>query len=85
VYFIFNAHWEPLEFELPARGEERGNPWKRWIDTFLDPPEDIVPWQNASSVSGQTYPAGARSVVVLWASLGVTGRVLYEFESICHF
>src|SRR2546429_2372202 len=42
--------------------------WRGWIDTFLDPPQDIVPWQSASSVSGQTYRAGPRSVVVLWST-----------------
>ena len=31
-------------------------------------PEDIVPWQQATVVLGDTYHAGARSVVVLIAS-----------------
>jgi len=66
--FIFNAYWEPLEFQLPHIDEEKGGVWRRWIDTFLDPPQDIVPWQSASSVSGQTYRAGPRSVVVLWST-----------------
>jgi isoamylase len=77
VYFIFNAFWEPLDFELPLRDKEKERPWRRWIDTFLDPPQDIVPWQSASSVSGQTYQAGPRSVVVLWASLDVTERITH--------
>jgi glycogen operon protein len=69
VYLIFTSYWEPLEFELPAadNGEER--PWRRWIDTSLDPPQDIVEWQTAPPVPGRTYKAGPRSVVVLWASL----------------
>jgi len=69
VYCIFTSYWEPLEFELPAadNGEER--PWRRWIDTSLDPPQDIVEWQTAPPVPGRTYKAGPRSVVVLWASL----------------
>ena len=69
VYCIFTSYWEPLEFELPAadNGEER--PWRRWIDTSLDPPQDIVEWQTAAPVPGRTYKAGPRSVVVLWASL----------------
>jgi isoamylase len=65
VHFIFNAYWEMLNFELPR--VENGNPWRRWIDTFLPTPEDIVPWQEASSVAGPTYRAGPRSVVALWA------------------
>jgi glycogen operon protein len=62
VYFIFNAYWEPLNFELPV-----GQSWRRWIDTFLPSPQDIMPWMDASLVTGQTYQAGPRSVVVLWA------------------
>jgi len=68
VYFIFNAYWEPLEFELPPE-KSGGGSWKRWIDTFLEAPQDIVPWQEAPSVPDHTYLAGPRSVVVLWASL----------------
>jgi isoamylase len=59
-YLICNAYWEAFDFELPGETE-----WRRWIDTALDSPHDIVDWQEASSVSGQTYKAAARSVVVL--------------------
>jgi isoamylase len=62
-HLILNAYWEPLEFELP---ESDGGPWKRWVDTSLDPPQDIVPWRTAPAVPGATYMAGARSVVVLY-------------------
>jgi glycogen operon protein len=66
IYCIFNSYWEPLDFELPAmRHEDSG--WRRWIDTFLDSPEDIVEWQRAPLVHGQKYRAGPRSVVILWA------------------
>jgi isoamylase len=68
VYFVFNAYWEPLEFELPP-DKSGGGSWKRWIDTFLEAPQDIVPWQEAPSLPDHTYRAGPRSVVVLWASL----------------
>ena len=47
-----------------------GNAWRRWIDTALDAPHDIVPWQTAPVVPGCTYRAEARSVVVLFAGLG---------------
>jgi glycogen operon protein len=70
-YMIFNAYWESLDFELPQAGIEETDPWHRWIDTSLESPHDIVEWQNAPSVSGSTYRAGPRSVVVMWASLGV--------------
>jgi glycogen operon protein len=64
-YIIFNAYWEPLEFELPDGGEMEGKPWRRWIDTALDSPDDIVPWQMAVPLSGRSYRAQAHSVVVL--------------------
>ncbi len=69
VHLIFNAYWEPLDFELPPVGQ--GPRWRRWIDTFLDSPHDIVPWQTSPPVPGPTYRAQARSVVVLFADLGV--------------
>jgi len=67
VHFILNAYWEPLEFELPPMNNEAGNTWRRWIDTALDSPHDIVPWKTAPSISGLSYRAEARSVVVLFA------------------
>ena len=65
VHVIFNAYWEALNFELPR--VQIGNSWRRWIDTFLARPDDIVPWDDAPSVARPTYRAGPRSVVVLWA------------------
>lgn len=69
VYLILNAWQEKLEFEVPPRGGGAA-PWRRWIDTSLPTPQDIVPWQQASSVTGHTYRAGAHSVVVLFRITG---------------
>ena len=69
LYVILNAYWEPLDFELP-RGQ---GSWHRWIDTALETPMDIVEWNAAPPVSGATYRAGPRSVVVLGS-----GRALEE-------
>jgi glycogen operon protein len=63
-HLILNAYWEPLNFELPKL--EGGGSWRRWIDTALDSPHDIVPWQTAPPISGDTYRAEARSVVMLF-------------------
>ncbi|EMI19822.1 glycogen debranching enzyme GlgX [Rhodopirellula maiorica SM1] len=63
-HFILNAYWEPLQFELPALG---GNRWRRWIDTALDSPEDIVPWDEAPETVGDSYRALDHSVVMLYA------------------
>lgn len=67
-YLILNAYWEPLEFELP-RTTESGDLWRRWIDTALDSPHDIVEWQLASPVHQERYRADSRSVVVLISGL----------------
>ncbi len=67
-YFIFNAYWEPLIFELPS--PQNGNSWQRWIDTSLPTPQDIAPWQESPSIDDQKYEVGPRSVVVLWANAG---------------
>ncbi|HSF68102.1 MAG TPA: glycogen debranching protein GlgX [Nitrospiraceae bacterium] len=68
-HLIFNAYWEPLEFELPPMSAGRANHWRRWIDTALDSPHDIVPWQTAPSFSGHGYRINSRSVVMLFANL----------------
>jgi isoamylase len=70
-YLIFNAYWESLDFELPQAGITETDPWRRWIDTSLESPQDIVEWQKSAPVSGNTYRAGPRSVVVLWAQIRV--------------
>jgi glycogen operon protein len=68
-YLIISAYWEPLEFELPPKENEKEGLWRRWIDTSLPSPKDIVPWQEASAVEGAKYRVGSRSAVVLWANL----------------
>jgi len=71
VHLILNAYWEPLDFDLPPVAESAGGCWRRWVDTALDSPHDIVPWQSARPVSvPTTYRAEARSVVVLFAAAG---------------
>ena len=76
VYMILNAYWEALEFELPPIDHGGAGSWRRWIDTSLESPQDIVPWRTASTHSGRTYRAGARSVVVLFGDTRPEGRPL---------
>ena len=64
-HVLLNAYWEPLEFELPPASDGARGPWRRWIDTSLDSPHDIVDWALAPLVPGGTYRAESRSVVVL--------------------
>lgn len=69
IYFILNAYWEPLEFELPPLIGDGDAQWRRWIDTGLESPHDIVPWRTAAAVAATPYRAQDRSVVVLFADL----------------
>ena len=69
-HVILNAYCEPLDFELPQAGDQSQDSWRRWIDTSLDSPQDIVEWQCALQVPGRSYRAGPRSVVVLFARAG---------------
>jgi isoamylase len=69
AHCIFNAYWEPLEFELPPIGSATENRWKRWIDTSLEAPRDISEWQESQLVDGYRYRVGPRSVAVFWANL----------------
>ncbi|MFO0900063.1 MAG: glycogen debranching protein GlgX [Pirellulales bacterium] len=63
-HLILNGYWGPLEFELPAL--PGGAAWKRWFDTGLASPNDILPWDQAPAFTGATYRAEARSVVMLF-------------------
>jgi isoamylase len=64
LYFILNAYWEPLDFELPPTSA--GNRWRRWIDTGLESPNDIVDWQTAPPVTTPSCKAGPHSVTALY-------------------
>ena len=66
-HLIFNAFWEPLEFELPhvPRGSQSG--WRRVIDTYLESPQDVCEWSAAPTVEGPTYRVQPHSVVLLLA------------------
>jgi len=75
AHIILNAYWEPLDFELPILRSSREK-WRRWIDTALDPPDEICEWNAEKPVPGATYRAGARSVVVLIAAGGRTPDIL---------
>jgi len=68
---IFNAYWEALDFELPPVIDSAHDRWRRWIDTVLESPHDVVDWDDAPTVGGSTYRAEPRSVVVLFARFDV--------------
>jgi glycogen operon protein len=67
LHLIMNAYWEPLNFELPPQESDR--PWRHWVDTSLDSPNDIAAWDDSPPVADGSYEAAPRSVVVLWVPL----------------
>ena len=67
LHGMLNAYWEPLTFELPPVSAEQG--WRRWIDTALEAPDDICPWESAPVVRQPTYEVQPRSVVLLVLAL----------------
>jgi isoamylase len=69
IYLMLNAYWKPLDFELPQPSGVGPARWRRWIDTGLESPLDIVTWRTAALLTGGVYRAQPRSVIVLIADL----------------
>ena len=68
VHLLANAYWEALDFELPQIGRA-GISWRRWINTALDSPQDIVYWEAPLPVPSSAVRAEPLSVIVLFAEL----------------
>ena len=68
-HVMFNAYWEPLVFELPRPEPGVHGPWRRWIDTDRDAPDDVCAGLGPS-VEDPSYTVHARSLVVLFALRG---------------
>ena len=66
LHVIINAYWEPLEFEIPPLDQTQES-WRRCLDTYLDPPDDIRSWRDAQPILGSTCRVQPRSVVMLLA------------------
>jgi isoamylase len=65
LHVMFNAYWEPLSFELPFL--ERHQPWRRWIDTSREAPDDVYDWRVAPVVPGSPCVVPPRSFVAMFA------------------
>jgi glycogen operon protein len=61
VQVMFNAYWEPLDFELPKGA------WKLIVDTSLPAPQDFNPPELAPAYTQPLYHVGARSAVILFS------------------
>ena len=65
LYLMLNAFWKPLRFDLPPVSADELRPWRRWLDTFLEPPDDICLFSSAPPVAGSYYLVNPRSIVAL--------------------
>jgi glycogen operon protein len=68
-HVILNAYWEALEFELSLAPNGQEPYWRRVLDTYREPPEDICGWDEAPIVSEATYLVQPRSVVAFAAEI----------------
>ena len=68
IYLILNAYWEPLEFELPPAGEggQLVAPMDRYLTRIAARHRPVA---DGAALSGRTYRAAARSVVVLFGEI----------------
>ena len=61
---LLSMHFrETLRFELPV--PEPGRQWRRWIDTSLASPNDILHWDQAPWIEAQEYQVEAHTIVAL--------------------
>ncbi len=63
LHVMFNAYWEPLNFELPPLAP--GSHWHRIVDTALPDPNDFNDLETAPKIDQGSYLVTARSSVVL--------------------
>jgi isoamylase len=74
LHVMFNAYWEPLDFELPPAPEATIAGWQRWIDTSYESPEDIMEAAVAPLVPGTRYCVPPRCVVALFLRTDASSR-----------
>ncbi len=74
LHVMFNAYWEPLRFESPPLKEAPERSWRRLVDTFREPPEDIQPWGDAPIVQDMSYLVQPRSIAVLMRAITEPGQ-----------
>ncbi|HLY12518.1 MAG TPA: glycogen debranching protein GlgX [Planctomycetota bacterium] len=68
LHGMLNGYWEALDFKIPEPGPF---PWRRWVDTSLASPEDILDYAQSPIVPGPRYRVAAHSIVfVVSASSG---------------
>ncbi|HQR39638.1 MAG TPA: glycogen debranching protein GlgX [Blastocatellia bacterium] len=66
IHLMMNASPDALDFELPAPLDPAGVPWRLWLDTSLDAPDDIVYGDKTVTVDGGSYRVAPRSIASLF-------------------
>jgi pullulanase/glycogen debranching enzyme len=62
-YAIINAYTEALDFELPPLNRHLS--WGLLIDTYNEPPDDIIPLIKIAPLNKQIYHSRPHSVTIL--------------------
>jgi isoamylase len=78
LHVMFNAYWEPLDFDLPPAPISAAAGWRRWIDTSRESPEDIIDISAAPLVSEAQYRVAPRSVAALFVQTGPRPGTTFE-------
>ncbi|MDE2370801.1 MAG: glycogen debranching protein GlgX [Burkholderiales bacterium] len=67
MHFALNAWSQPLDFELPSLPAWATSGWRCVVDSAQPAPADLVEFDRALPVAGDTHPVQPRSVVVMFA------------------
>jgi len=82
LHLMFNAYWEPLDFDLPAVPEKAISGWQRWVDTARESPEDILDMAGAPClVQGTQYRVMPRSMAALLLRMDARPGQALEVEN----
>jgi glycogen operon protein len=80
-HLMFNAYWEPLEFQIPPGAAGPAFAWRRLMDTSLEPPDDIAYRRDAKIIRGGSYIVQPHSIVALVARFSGTSAVTSPEEN----
>lgn len=60
LYIAFNAFFDEITLQLP-----KGSPWYRYVYTFLQSPEDILPLEKGALIDSETFTLAPYSALIL--------------------
>ncbi|ABK98053.1 glycogen debranching protein GlgX [Pelobacter propionicus] len=68
IHLMVNAWREALVFQLPPAPDVPGGCWRRWLDTSLASPDDIVALEDAPPMERACYPLPPHSLAAMLAA-----------------